>query len=53
MADINQVATAFTQYYYQTFDRSRQELMALYVSYRLDESSLFFSENQIKHLKKN
>jgi hypothetical protein len=41
MADINQVASAFTQYYYQTFDRSRQELMALYVSFELDESFSF------------
>lgn len=32
MADINQIATAFTQFYYETFDRNRQELAPLYVS---------------------
>ncbi|CAO3640147.1 unnamed protein product [Mucor hiemalis] len=30
MADINQVATAFTQFYYQTFDTNRPQLSALY-----------------------
>lgn len=32
MADINQIATAFTKFYYETFDHSRQELTPLYVS---------------------
>ncbi|KAL5511912.1 NTF2 [Sanghuangporus vaninii] len=30
MADINAIATQFTQYYYQTFDNDRSQLGALY-----------------------
>ncbi|KAI7897618.1 uncharacterized protein BX663DRAFT_527700 [Cokeromyces recurvatus] len=30
MADMNAIAKAFTDFYYQTFDRSRQELASLY-----------------------
>jgi hypothetical protein len=32
MADIQQVAKAFTEFYYQTFDNSRNQLAPLYVS---------------------
>ncbi|KAI9271203.1 hypothetical protein EDC94DRAFT_597493 [Helicostylum pulchrum] len=42
MADINQIATAFTQFYYETFDRSRQELTPLY----RDQSMLTFEGQQ-------
>lgn len=42
MADINQVAKAFTDFYYATFDRSRAELAPLYVS------SFFFVQNAKK-----
>jgi hypothetical protein len=38
MADIAQVAKAFTEFYYQTFDRSRQELSSLYVSFKRDKN---------------
>jgi hypothetical protein len=33
MADINSIAKAFTDFYYQTFDSNRQQLTPLYVSF--------------------
>ncbi|KAI9353145.1 nuclear transport factor 2 [Pilaira anomala] len=42
MADINEIATAFTKFYYETFDRSRQELLSLY----RDPSMLTFEGQQ-------
>lgn len=32
MGDINTIARSFTEFYYQTFDTSRQDLAPLYVS---------------------
>ncbi|KAI8984047.1 hypothetical protein BDF20DRAFT_833587 [Mycotypha africana] len=44
MANIVEVATAFTNFYYQTFDSSRQELAPLY----RDASMLTFEGQQFK-----
>lgn len=41
MADINEVASAFTKFYYETFDRNRSELTPLYVSKKEKEKGMW------------